>query len=404
MKNCEYDLNKILPSSINRKSKKNDEGHFYDELRLSPSPCIISGGQSGVDSVALLAASFLGLPAFSIMPENERREGESIEEFQRKTKSIFRRIQLASESYRFRTYANVYFSDVTVIYDFLGKSEGTLATLDACKELNRPFLLLSDTGENEANLLYDFLMNYSPDVINFAGNSLSKIDVQIQETVYNNILKALRKYCFCSKNTFEGMLSVNDNLSDKLTIAIPNFLVAKNIFKDFLRVAYGIDLEYSASLVYDLPDLRLVTVRPREILNLLKCGVDVGFVGEDLYLESGSEENIIVDTGLIPNNTVLVSKKTKTLQGARICSQYPVLARMLLEGENIDCISGSAEAYLNLGFYDFCVDSYQMGNTVSQNNLSINRVLKTTSLLMLGREQIVNTEFFRRFINYFCEF
>ena len=67
MKNS--DLNKIFPD-INRKSKRTDEADFYDELRFSPAVTVISGGQTGVDSVGLEVASFLGLPAFAILPEN----------------------------------------------------------------------------------------------------------------------------------------------------------------------------------------------------------------------------------------------------------------------------------------------------------------------------------------------
>lgn len=175
MKKFQCDLNKILPSYIQRKSERKDEGRLYDELRLSPTPTIISGGQSGIDSAALKAASFLGLPAFAIMPKGGRREGCSIEDFQKKTGAIFRKIVLASDSYRFRTYANVYFSDITVIYDFVGKSEGTIATIDACVALHRPYLLLTDTKKAEKEALYNFLINQSPSVVNFAGNSLSKM-------------------------------------------------------------------------------------------------------------------------------------------------------------------------------------------------------------------------------------
>lgn len=95
--------------------------------------------------------------------------------FPKKTGAIFRKIVLASDSYRFRTYANVYFSDITVIYDFVGKSEGTIATIDACVALHRPYLLLTDTKKAEKEALYNFLINQSPSVVNFAGNSLSKM-------------------------------------------------------------------------------------------------------------------------------------------------------------------------------------------------------------------------------------
>ena len=69
----------------------------------------------------------------------------------------------------------------------------------------------------------------------------------------------------------------------------------------------------------------------------------------------------------------------------------------------MDEITGSAEAYLVLGFYDACVDTYQTGKTVYQNDLSFVEVLKTTSLVMVGDKKIYKTEFFKKFINYLTE-
>lgn len=89
----------------------------------------------------------MGLPVFAIVPENGRREGCSIETFAKGENIYFRKIELSSNSYRFRTYANVYYSDVTLIYDFVKGSEGTKATINACMELSRPYLLLDDTSE-----------------------------------------------------------------------------------------------------------------------------------------------------------------------------------------------------------------------------------------------------------------
>ncbi|MBO5416371.1 MAG: hypothetical protein J6A83_07055 [Clostridia bacterium] len=403
MKNSEYDLNKILPAYIQRKSESKDEGRIYDELRLSPTPTIISGGQSGIDSVALMAASFLGLPAFAITPKGGRREGSPIEDFQKNTGTILRKIELSSDSYRFRTYANVYFADVTVIYDFVGKSEGTLATIDACNALHRPYLLLTDTGNAEKEALYSFLVNHSPDVINFAGNSLSKINEQIQDATYSNIVAALKKYCFCKKACKSDEIHNCANAHIKPTVAIPNFSVSKNIFRDFLRSQYDIDFNFSSKLVYDFNDIRLILARAREIINLVKCGVNIGFVGEDLCLEYNYGEKILLDTGLIPNNTVLVSKPKANLANAKICSQYPNLAKELLNRRDITHISGSAEAYITLDIYNACVDSYQTGKTVSQNGLMVNSVLKTTSLVMIGNEEILHTDFYRRFVKYLSD-
>lgn len=212
-----------------------------------------------------------------------------------------------------------------------------------------------------------------------------KINEQLQEATYLNIVAALKKYCFYKKDSYENCeIDNNANIQIKPTIAIPNFSVSKNIFKNFLYSQYNIEFDFSSKLVYDFKDVRLVVARAREIINLVKCGVDIGFVGEDLCFEFNYDGRILLDTGLIPNNTVLVSKEEKTLTEAKICSQYPNLARDVLGRDDITHISGSAETYLVLNIYDACVDSYQTGKTVSQNGLMVNSILKTTSLVMIG--------------------
>lgn len=396
MKN--YDLNKILPQ-INRKSERHDEGRYYDLLRLSPFPVVISGGQSGVDSMSLKAASFLGLPAFAFMPKGGKREGCRIEDFQKSEDVILRKIEFASESYRFRTYANVWLADVTIIYDFVGGSEGTNSACDACRFFERPYIVLENTNEKSSLMIDEFLKKHQPNIINVAGNSLSKITNEIQYSVFTHLKNALKRYAFFKKAWHQNPVKDTAN-QKKLTIAIPNISASKNIFADFLSSEYDVKVNFSSKLVYDTGRIRLVTCRPREIINLVKNGVDVGFVGEDLCMEYDYTNKILLDTGLIPNSIVLVGKYDNKENISRICSQYPYLAKKLTGYENILPITGSAEAYLSLGIYDFCIDSYQTGNTTSQNALEIKKVLDKTSLVMIGEDVVKHTDFFNHFLNY----
>lgn len=396
MKN--YDLNTILPP-INRKSDSSDEGKYYDELRISPTPTIISGGQSGIDSMGLKAASDLGLPAFAIMPKNGRRENCSIEEFAKQEGVILRKIELNSESYRFRTYANVYFADVTVIFDFVNKSEGTLATIDACNALSRPHVLLTDTSKQSIVALCEFLHTNKPHIINVAGNSLSKINDELQEKAYTTLYKALKDYCFFLKSPTPCVYSTTTN--KRLKIAIPNFSVCKQIFKQFFKESYGLTVNFSKQLVYEFEEFTLITVRAREIINLVNLGIDVGFVGKDLTYEYSLSKQILLDSGLIPNSTVLASNNLQIDENDYVvCSQYPKIACDKLKTTNITPISGSAEAYLKLGLFNCCVDSYQTGNTLHKNELFVKEKLLETSLVMIGDEEIKHTTFYNKFIQF----
>lgn len=391
-----YDLNKIIPQ-IDRCSSANDEGKYYDLLRLSPSVTVISGGQSGIDSVGLKAAGFLGLPAFAIMPIGGRREGEQIEAYAQREHINFRKIELETSSYRFRTYANAYYGDVTLIFDFVDGSDGTKCTVKACEYFSRPYLLITDIN-NAENTIAEFLLRNSPSVINIAGNSLSKINKDIENSVGELLIKSLRKYCFL--RIPQSYITANgDKDTENISIAIPNFEVSKNIFKDFFRRAYNIDLQFGKRLVLRHGQYTLILARPREIIRLMDNGVDIGFVGQDLCYENSYQENILLQTGLIPNATVLVARQSSLSQTDSICSQYPVYAERLLH-RKVAHISGSAEAYLSMGFFDACVDSYQTGDTVAQNNLFVLKKFSESAIVMLGNQRIKNTAFYNDFVAY----
>ena len=456
------DLNKIFPD-IGRSSARRDEGKYYRQLRLSPKITIISGGQSGVDSVGLQVGSFLGLPTYAIMPENCRREGESIDAFVRREGLNVRVIALASESYRFRTYANAYFSDMTIVYDFVG-SEGTRATVDACACFHRPCAVLSKFGKEMRRALLDRLLAERPKIINIAGNSADKIGQAILSRVYEELSLVLRAYCFLSQGKgrtlsqkfaqkrtkavasgaqgqggtraaliaeerderrehFCGEREGNPcpeyrcaekelafvrrgflrGKGQKPILVIPNFSAAKQLFRDFIQREYKEDINFGKRLVYPLKKFILVTVRPREVLRMVAKGADLGFVGEDLYFETDCTLPRLLDTGLIPNATVLVSQSGagKYAEEKSVCSQYPHFAKALLERKgDIAEISGSAEAYLSLGLYDFCVDTLQTGYTAEQNGVTVRKKLAETSLIAVGKEDMLGSELLQKFIRY----
>lgn len=401
-------LNTILPD-IQRCSDKKDEGAYYKELRLSPRITIISGGQSGVDSIGLEVASCLGLPTFAIMPQNCRREGESFESFVQRKKLQLRIITLGSYSYRFRTYANVYFSDFTIIYDFVN-SEGTRATIDACIYFGRPYVLISEINQEKREKTVKKLLDSMPRVINIAGNSADKLCENEMDLIRSDLHKILKTYCFlsCANLKLINYKRANESFyrNKKIKVVIPNFAIAKEIFKDFIKREYGYNITYDKRLVYELPSFTLITVRPREIIRIVEKGADIGFVGKDLYYESMTKMPCLFETGLIPNAMVLVSKSEEKVfdKSKTVCSQYPVFAKKLLRcDKDIDQIAGSAEAFLNIKLYDYCVDTYQTGNTVKQNDLKIVKRLAETSLVSVGKKEIMNEEFVYKFLNYLTD-
>lgn len=392
------DLNEIFPD-IGRKSERHDEAGYYDRLRISPAPTVISGGQSGADSAGLEAASFLGLPAFAVLPKGKRRENGDFDEYVRRSGISVRALELGSESYRFRTYASAYFADATVIYDYVG-SEGTRAAVSACAYFGRPCLVLSGTDGEHSERLNAFLSACRPDVLNVAGNTLGKISSGTEEEIRRHLTGALKRYCFFRKNPgFSPETAGSDN--SRPTVAIPNFGVCKAIFADFLRKSYGYEMRWTGRLVYDVGPFSVVAARPREIVGLVNRGLDAGFVGGDLLREYRPAAPVLLDTGLIPNATVLAAAPGKDLSGCKnICSQYPAIAREELPDAEVTPISGSAECYLALGMFDGCVDSYQTGRTLAENGMRDARKLLETSLTLIGAPEFLRSDFFAKWVGY----
>jgi hypothetical protein len=96
---------------------------------------IISGGQTGVDRGALDAALELGAACGGWCPEGRRAEDGRIPE-------RYPLRELIGGEYADRTRRNVEDSDGTLILHLGPLSGGTQLTLETCRELGKPVLLL----------------------------------------------------------------------------------------------------------------------------------------------------------------------------------------------------------------------------------------------------------------------
>ena len=389
----EIDLN-IIFKGINRFSLAHDEGNYYEIIRRSPSPIVISGGQTGVDSLGLQAASALGLPCYAIMPKGCRREFED-----KNSNSIIlaRTIELQSESYRFRTYANVYYSDITLIWDFCN-SEGSKAAEDASVMLNRFYIFVNETGINETVKIINKLQ---PKVINIAGNRGSILNEEQERAVFSEIYLILKRYCgsLSSLSVFNNPGSKND----KITIGIPNFYQAKDIFKRFIFDYYGLEIKFDKKLFYKIGDFNVILARPRDLIDMLNNSIDVIFVGSDLLEEYFVKNITTLLTGLIPNSMVLVANK-KINDSKSCCSQYPNISNGYFEKNGINMIVkpilGGAEGWLNAGFYEVAVDSFQTGETIYANGINYIDKISESCLALVTKNYQQNKIIFDAFISW----
>lgn len=146
---------------------------------------VISGGQTGVDRIALEEAKKLGIPTGGMAPKEWRTEigaDPSLLEFGL--------IESTSSSYAERTSWNVENSDGTIIFGDI-TSSGSKLTQATCESLNKPFLTNPSVSE-----MITWVRDNRIQVINFAGNRLSVLGndkaVIIREVI-SNFLSELSK-------------------------------------------------------------------------------------------------------------------------------------------------------------------------------------------------------------------
>jgi hypothetical protein len=104
---------------------------------------ILSGGQTGADQAALRAAKAVGIPTGGWAPKGwlvESHDGRS--DVAAPWLAEFGLVECPEPGYPARTKANVRDSEATLWFEDYN-TLGGMATLDACREANQPFLLVS---------------------------------------------------------------------------------------------------------------------------------------------------------------------------------------------------------------------------------------------------------------------
>ena len=389
------DLNEVFPSVVERRSHNVTEGAFARRLHMSPGLVVTSCGQSGIDQLAGQAARTLGITCFAIMPEGRRTENRELALGGPDRLDDVEVLELATPSYRYCTWANVFASDGTLLTDYAG-SEGSEETRRAAAWLGRPVLELqqvplADVGARVAK----WIDRHGVRVVNCAGTRMSLLGDAARADAARMLTRALLAAAAAVARRDCGLRDPLATSTDEpaarwpaVVIGVPNSATMRNVLRAFCSDAGLLSPEDSTSigtteLSWHLPSLpvQILFTRSRDLPMALRRGwVDYAVFGEDVRLEDGAEIEPLFPIGV--DACCMVEVVASEPGGSRpprriVASAWPNLARQLVDGGDaatapeIVPVGGCVEAWLRAGLVDSAVDTYQTGRAVADNRLHV---------------------------------
>lgn len=138
---------------------------------------VISGGQTGIDELALQLAKQYGIETGGWMPPDFLTEEGPKPEFE----AIYGMKALDSGLWAKRTRYNVRDSDGTAIFGNV-LSGGTASTINFCKKYKKPYCINPNDQE-----LTDFVVSQHIKVLNVAGNKASILSQEHYQSAYESL-------------------------------------------------------------------------------------------------------------------------------------------------------------------------------------------------------------------------
>ena len=141
----------------------------------------------------------------------------------------------------------------------------------------------------------------------------------------------------------------------------------------------------SRSLIFETPQMTLVTMRPSDVPTYVESGAaDVGITGKDVLLEQGDRVVYeLLDLGFGRCTMVLAARTgndrlaeaQRRLGMMRIATKYPRIAESYFEstGRQVELVEvkGSVELAPLVGLGDGIVDLVATGRTLEENDLEV---------------------------------
>jgi ATP phosphoribosyltransferase len=189
-------------------------------------------------------------------------------------------------------------------------------------------------------------------------------------------------------------------MEEPLKLALPRGA----LFGETLDVldAVGVDTSGprgdSRALIFDTPDLTLVTMRPSDVPTYVEAGsADLGITGKDVLVEQRDRAVYeLLDLGYGRCRMVLAGRRgdaslgesARRLGAMRIATKYPRTAERYFEdtGRQVEVIEvkGSVELAPLVGLADGIVDLVDTGRTLEENELEVREEIAGSSARLVA--------------------
>ena len=154
----------------------------------------------------------------------------------------------------------------------------------------------------------------------------------------------------------------------------------------------------SRSLIFETPELTLVTMRPSDVPTYVEAGsADLGITGKDVLLEQRDRAVYeLLDLGYGSCRMVLAGRRgddrlgesARRLGAMRIATKYPRTAERYFEdtGRQAEVIEvkGSVELAPIVGLADGIVDLVDTGRTLEENELEVREEIAASSARLVA--------------------
>jgi sugar/nucleoside kinase (ribokinase family) len=399
------DLNAVFGRWIHRRSRDASEGFLFDRVRRAPATVVISGGQTGVDQLGLHAGVTLGLPTFAVTPSGRRVDTEpsvDVDAAPGLPEGCFV-VELASASFRYRTWVNAHLADGTLLWD-LGGGEGSEETRVACRHLGRPLLeMQAFPAAAQPAAVTDWARKHGVRVVNVAGSrarffevgNATSIRPQVQRciaAIAASVASNGRHLGETRRSRAVRRTSIRSTTAPA-TIGVANAPLLRTMLAPERPKAW-----HERTLVFRRGDgVTVAFARPRDLPGLLQRGaVDVVIGPTDVFAEARVSAAFVVKTGLFATLMGVVASADWDIGGlddprTTVVSQYPVAARSALRkrgsAARLVAIAGTAETWLELGAADAAIDTWRTGATANAHALELRHAIGLSALVVAVRPE-----------------